>query len=244
MKTIILLLLILPQILFSQSSIGLSIGIQNSLYNTEYNKVLDFPSCCPMFFSPVSNSLLLGLSHTYLINDEFNLFSTIQYSNVKPSTSSIYSYPILKDNTVQNVDFEYTSTFSFHQLDFSTGIDYILSTHFSIGSRFGVVTELSTTYSQTENILTEGVQFTNPTFEQISNQSINNSVFKGIWSGFILYKTPVNKEINFTARLEVATIFDNNLLPINVPSFISRLLVGIDVPLDKNTKTSPLNPEK
>lgn len=244
MKTIILLLLIVPQILFSQSSIGLSIGIQNSAYITEYNKVLDFKSCCPMFYSPVSNSLLLSLSHTYLINDEFNLLTTIQYSKVQPSTSAIYSYPILKDNTLQNVDFEYTSTFSFHQLDISTGIDYVLSSHFSIGSRLGIVSELSTTYSQTERILTNGVQYTNPNFEQISNQSIDNSVFKGIWSGFMMYKTPVNKDFNFTARLEVATILDKPVLPINVPSFISRLLVGIDIPLDKNSDTDPLNPKK
>lgn len=244
MKIIVLLLLILPEFLLAQSSIGVNVGLQNSGYISEYNKVLDFKSCCPMFYSPVSNSLLFGLSHTVLLNDEFNIFTTLQYSNVKPSTSAIYSYPILKNNTVQNIDFEYTSQFSFHQFELSSGIDYILSSHFSLGTRLGIVSEFSTTYSQTEKILTEGVQYTNPNFEQISNQNIDNTVFKGIWSGFMMYKTSLNKDVNFTARLEVATIFDKGLLPINVPSFLTRLLVGIDVPLDKNTKTSPLNPEK
>jgi len=244
MKILFIILFILPSLMFSQSSIGVSIGLQNSTYVTEYSKVLDFQSCCPKFFSPVSNSFLLGITHSYILNENVNIFSTIQYSNLNPSTTAIYSYPILKDNKVQNIDFEYLSQFSFHQIELSSGIERIINNHFSVGARLGLVSELSTKYSQSERILTEGVQYTNPNFEQIVNQDIENTSLKGIMAGFFIYKTPINTNVNFVSRLEFATIYDRGKLPINVPSFFTKLLIGIDIPLDKNTKTSPLNPEK
>lgn len=244
MKILFIILYLIPSLIFGQSSFGVSVGLQNSAYITEYSKVLDFQSCCPMYFSPVSNSFLLGISHSFIINDDINLFTALQYSQVNPSTSSKYSYPILKDNTVQNVDFEYTSQFSFHQFELSSGIERILNNHFSLGSRLGIVSELSTNYSQSERILTEGVQYTNPNFEQIVNQDVENTTIKGIMAGFLIYKTPINTDVNFVSRLEFATIFDRGNLPINVSSFFTKLLIGIDIPLDKNTKTSPLNPEK
>lgn len=244
MKTIYIILFFLPVLMFGQSSIGVSVGLQNSAYITEYSKVLDFQSCCPMFYSPVSNSLLLGITHSYILNDDLNLITALQYSRLNPSTSAIYSYPILKDNKVQNIDFEYVSQFSFHQFELSSGIERILSNHFSLGARVGIVSEFSTNYSQFERILTEGVQYTNPNFEQIVNQDIENTTLKGIITGFLIYKTPINTDVNFVSRLEFATIYDKGKLPINVTSFFTKLLIGIDIPLDKNTKTSPLNPEK
>lgn len=219
-------------------------GLQNSVYFAEYSKVLDFKSCCPQYFSPVSNSMVLALSHSYILNEDFNLFTTLHYTNVKPSTTSVYSYPILKGNTVQNIEFEYTSQFSFHQFEFSSGIERILTSHFSFGARLGIVSDFSTNYSQSEGIITEGVQYTNPNFEPIINQPIENTIFKGSLSAFLMYKTPINNTINFISRLEGSTIVDSGNLPINVPSFFTKIFIGIDIPLDNNSKTSPLNPEK
>jgi hypothetical protein len=237
-------LVFVPYIVFAQSSIGVNIGLQNSLYFSTYSKVLDIPSCCEEYSNPVSNSISLGLFHTLLLNQKFGLLTSVQYSSLTASTTSKASYPVLINNSVQNAEFLYTSVFRFNNLELTSGIQYSINDNFSFGSRIGVVMEFATNYTQKEEIVTTGVDYKNSNFESVSNKSIENSLFKPTIVLFTQYSKPISKNISFISRLDVSTIFGDNSIPINKTSLHTRLLLGIEIPIDKFTNTSPLEPKE
>ncbi len=242
MKLIIFFIFLFPVIAFCQSSIGVNIGYQNSLYFNTYSKVLDIPSCCKEYIKPISNSISFGLFHTAILNQNLSLISTFQYSSITPTSIVNISYPVLINNKLQTVDFEYTSNFSFSQIALSSGIEYIISNAFSIGSRVGLVSEFDTKYSQNENILTEGVQYKNPDFESVSNRTISSFVVKPTLVAFVHYKYPMNRNYSIVSRLDVATVLGNNSIPINRSNLQTRLLLGIEYYFINTSKDNPLNP--
>lgn len=241
---IVFSLVLVPYILFAQSSIGVNIGLQNSMYFSTYSKVLDIPSCCEEYSNPVSYSFSLGLFHTLLLNQKLGLLTSIQYSSLTASTTSESSYPVLINNSVQNAEFLYTSEFRFNNIELTSGIQYSVNDNLSFGSRIGVVMEFSTKYTQKEEIVTTGVDYKNPNFESVSNKSIENSMFKPTIVLFAQYIKPISKNISFISRLDVSTIFGDNYIPINNSSLHTRLLLGIEIPIDKFTNTSPLQPKE